>query len=238
MEGNPPKDGKKTILQKNARHDQGKGRDEVETTIRSPPLKIKSGYPFCHCILPDSRVTKTTVMNTSANPSLWRYFILCLTKKYADFSGSATRREFWGFNLFHFIFSLIFILGLGGVAMVSLPWNELTAANDLTALQTLIYYRLPSLIMIEQVIEIALYLPIWSVIIRRLRDAGFQTAWGYGYIALSVFGLLKWAILDRFQYSDNSLTQLLGIVLSVYWLLLTVLACFPSRTAAQSTPES
>lgn len=178
------------------------------------------------------------MMNTSTRPSLWQYFILCLTKKYADFSGSATRREFWGFNLFLFIFYFIFILCGVAIVMVSLPWNELMAAKDETALQTLMYARFSGFLLIVQMIPIVIYLPTWSVIIRRLRDAGFQTAWGYGYIVLTVFGILNWAILDRFQNSDSPLTLFLGAVSFIYWLLIIILACFPSRAAAESTPES
>lgn len=37
-------------------------------------------------------------------PSLWSYFIGCITKRFAQFSGRARRREFWGFVLFSFIF--------------------------------------------------------------------------------------------------------------------------------------
>ncbi|MDR2000956.1 MAG: DUF805 domain-containing protein [Zoogloeaceae bacterium] len=35
--------------------------------------------------------------------------LVCLTKKYADFSGRASRPEFWWFALFQFL--LIFVLG-------------------------------------------------------------------------------------------------------------------------------
>ena len=37
-------------------------------------------------------------------PSLWSYFVGCITKRFAQFSGRARRREFWGFVLFSFIF--------------------------------------------------------------------------------------------------------------------------------------
>ena len=57
-----------------------------------------------------------------------------------------------------------------------------------------------------QVVFLAIYLPFWSAIIRRLRDAGFHTAWGYGYMALGIAGLIKWMVFDRFRYSmDGSM---------------------------------
>lgn len=38
--------------------------------------------------------------------------------------------------------------------------------------------------------------------IRRLREAEVNTARGCGYIALTVFSLIQWAVLDRFQYME------------------------------------
>lgn len=69
-------------------------------------------------------------MDTTTRPSLWKYFILCLTKKYCAFSGTAPRREFWGFFLFIELFSFIFSLVGGVIVAVTLPWGELAAMQD------------------------------------------------------------------------------------------------------------
>ncbi len=176
-------------------------------------------------------------MNTQTRPSLWKYFILCLTRNYCSFSGTAPRREFWGFYLFLYIFSLIFGIAAAVLFAAALPWGELKGVHDQAQMQAMLFPHIASFVLVVQIIIMAFYLPIWGVTIRRLRDAGFSTAWGYGYIALGIIGLLNWAILDRFQYEGGPVTQFLGIISSAYWLLLIILACFPSRPAAEDTPE-
>jgi len=42
-----------------------------------------------------------------SEPSLWEYFVKCINKKYFQFKGRASRREFWGFCLFQLIIVLI-----------------------------------------------------------------------------------------------------------------------------------
>lgn len=176
-------------------------------------------------------------MNTPTRPSLWRYFILCLTKNYATFSGTASRREFWGFYLFLFIFSFVFGMAGGVIFALGLPWGELSGMQDPEQIQTIISSHMAPFILIVQIVTMVFYPPIWGVTIRRLRDAGFSTAWGYGYIALAVISIINWAVLDRFQYEGGSITQFLGVLSSAYWLLLIILACFPSRPAEENTPE-
>lgn len=176
-------------------------------------------------------------MNTPARASLWKYFLLCLTKKYAAFSGTAPRREFWGFSLFMFLFGLIF--GMVGTVIfaATLPWGELAAVQDPEQIQAILFPHVAVFVLVIQIVTMAFYLPVWGVTVRRLRDAGFSTAWGYGYIALSVINLISWAALDRFQFEGGPVTQFLGIISTVYWLLLLILACFPSRPIVENTPE-
>ena len=44
---------------------------------------------------------------SAPEPSLWSCFVGCLTKRFAQFSGRARRREFWGFVLYSLIFSYL-----------------------------------------------------------------------------------------------------------------------------------
>ena len=176
-------------------------------------------------------------MSTPTRPSLWKYFILCLTKKYCAFSGTAPRREFWGFYLFLLLFSFVFGFAGGILFAISLPWGEVAGVQDPEQIQAILYPHIASFIHTVQIIMIVFYLPVWGVTIRRLRDAGFSTVWGYGYIALGVISLLNWAILDHFQYEGGTVTQFLGIISPAYWLLLIILACFPTRHAVENTPE-
>ena len=176
-------------------------------------------------------------MDTTTRPSPWKYFILCLTKKYCAFSGTAPRREFWGFFLFMNLFSFIFSLVGGVIVAVTLPWGELAAMQDPEQMQAILFTRIASFFFITQIVLLVLYLPTLGVTIRRLRDAGFNTAWGYGYLGLGVIIFLNWAILERFQYPGGTATQFLGIISTAYGLLLLILACFPTRPAVESTTE-
>lgn len=188
-------------------------------------------------------------MNATTRPSLWKYFILCLTKNYCAFSGTAPRREFWGFYLFLFLFSFIF--GMVGAVFfaMSLPWGELAGVHDPAQIQAMLAPQITSFFLVVQIITVVFYLPTWGVTIRRLRDAGFSTAWGCGYIALAIIILLNWMIalaiivllnwmvMNRFQYEGGPVTQFLGVIFTAYWLLLIILACFPTRPAVENTPE-
>lgn len=45
---------------------------------------------------------------SAPEPSLWSCFVGCLTKRFAQFSGRARRREYWGFVLYSLIFCYLF----------------------------------------------------------------------------------------------------------------------------------
>lgn len=84
----------------------------------------------------------------------------CLTTKYADFKGRATRSEFWWFILFSYgtIFALMFLY---------------VGANELHTGMDVLGNVLFALIM---VVMLALMLPILSVMVRRLHDVG-KSGW-------------------------------------------------------------
>ncbi|HBO64719.1 TPA: DUF805 domain-containing protein [Candidatus Saccharibacteria bacterium] len=96
--------------------------------------------------------------------------ITTVFKKYAEFSGRASRSEYWWWVLF--------------VALVSIPFNiinQVTTSVGTTevaglALGAGLVYILWSL---------AIFLPSLAVLVRRLRDAGY--AWGWVFIALVPF---------------------------------------------------
>lgn len=81
-------------------------------------------------------------------------------RQYANFSGRATRSEFWWFNLALFLFSLIFGL-LVGLLMVA-------TGVDLSWLST--------------IFGLAILLPCLAVTVRRLHDtgrSGWNVLWGF-----------------------------------------------------------
>ena len=106
------------------------------------------------------------------------YYIDCLTKKYACFSGRARRQEFWLFVLFDIIAS--FVVGcIGGF---------LAGATGVTAFAYLglIYF-------------LAVLLPRFCVFVRRMHDIG-KSGWWW-LIALIPF--IGWIILVVFCCLDS-----------------------------------
>lgn len=97
-------------------------------------------------------------------------FKACMTTKFAQFSGTASRSEFWLFVLATAIISII--LGIVGAAIPALSF--------LSTLASLIFF-IPSL----------------AVGARRLRDAGFSPWWlliyitGIGALVLLIMWCIK-----------------------------------------------
>ena len=101
------------------------------------------------------------------------YFIDCLTKKYACFSGRARRQEYWLFVLFNIIAGII-INVIGGV---------LAGATGVEAFAYL-----------GAIYSLALLIPGFAVFVRRMHDIG-KSGWWFlialvpfvGVIVLIVF---------------------------------------------------
>lgn len=96
-----------------------------------------------------------------------KYFIDVLKNHYVDFSGKATRTQFWMFALFNFIVSIV----LGIICGIFLQ-------EQTTNIISWIY-------------SLALFLPSLGIAARRLRDGGF-TPW---LLLLLLIPILGWLIL-------------------------------------------
>ena len=101
------------------------------------------------------------------------YFIDCLTKKYACFSGRARRQEYWMFVLFNIIAGII----IGVIAGVLVSVTNVTAFAYLGSIYNL-----------------AVLIPGLAVLFRRLHDIGKSGWWVFislvpcvGSIILLVF---------------------------------------------------
>lgn len=101
------------------------------------------------------------------------YFIDCLTKKYACFSGRARRQEYWLFVLFNIIAGII-------VGVVS---GVLVSVTNVTAFAFL-----------GTIYNLAVLIPGFAVLFRRLHDTGRSGWWWLiafipfiGWIVLLVF---------------------------------------------------
>ena len=84
------------------------------------------------------------------------YFIDCLTKKYACFSGRARRQEYWMFFLFNFIAA--FVVGFIGGFLASVT------GVDAFAFLGAIY-------------NLAVLIPSFAVFCRRMHDTGRSGWW-------------------------------------------------------------
>ena len=116
------------------------------------------------------------------------YFIDCLTKKYACFSGRARRKEYWLFVLFNLIASII----IGVIAGV------LAGATGVGAFSYL-----------GPIYSLAVLIPGFAVLFRRLHDTGRSGWWWLiafipiiGWIVLIVFCCLDSQPGDN-QYGPN-----------------------------------
>ena len=113
----------------------------------------------------NSTPTKTSINSTSETKekSLWNYFVLNITEKYACFNGRARRKEYFGFILF---FWLLLIVGLT---------QSVEAAN-----------------VIDWILFFVMLLPSLGVLVRRLHDANFSGWWGIlPYISLPFAALMS-----------------------------------------------
>lgn len=89
------------------------------------------------------------IVSSQPNVSLWGQFVHGF-KHYADFNGRARRREYWGFQLFHFIF----VWGLLFIDLLFIGTPVLTIVYCLAAM-----------------------MPAIAVIVRRLHDIGKSGKW-------------------------------------------------------------
>tara|TARA_B100000945_G_scaffold72899_1_gene55701 strand:+ start:5943 stop:6413 length:471 start_codon:yes stop_codon:yes gene_type:complete len=114
----------------------------------------------------------------------------CITEKYVDFSGRASRSEFWWFQLFMFLLQMgLFVLQMA--ALFSFP-----------EIFTAIYW-------VTIVVSLGLFLPSLSVGVRRLHDIG-KSGWYLLLVILLSFiciGIILWIV---WMLSEGELTNQYG----------------------------
>ena len=106
------------------------------------------------------------------------YFIDCLTKKYACFSGRARRQEYWLFALFNIIAGII----IGVIAGVLVSVTKVTAFAFLGTIYNL-----------------AVLIPGFAVLFRRLHDTG-RSGWWWLIAFIPIIG---WIVLIVFCCLDS-----------------------------------
>lgn len=96
------------------------------------------------------------------------YFIDCLTKKYACFSGRARRQEYWMFVLFNIIACII-------VGVIS---GVLVSVTNVTAFAYL-----------GTIYSLAVLIPGFAVLFRRLHDTG-RSGWWWLIVFIPLIGAI------------------------------------------------
>ena len=153
---------------------------------------------------------------SSAKLGPWGYYKLCL-KKYIQFSGRASRSEYWWFWLFNFLIS--FVLGFfSGFFGYSNP-----------SLGSFFYW-------LSNIYSLAVLLPSLAVYVRRYHDIG-KSAWFaftgvfilIGYFIISLIWLSRFAPEEIYSvllpYLGTS--SLVSLIVGIIWGV--IFPCLPSQ---------
>ncbi len=137
---------------------------------------------------------------------LWGYFVQAFTRKYANFSGRARRKEYWGFYLFTVI--LFFVLALIVFAIAAAVGNGGSAgASSSNAVSNMVAGVGVIGIILFGIFILVLILPALAVTTRRFHDIGWS-----GWIVLLLYVL--------------SIIPYVGFIISIVFL---VVACIDSQ---------
>ena len=125
--------------------------------------------------------------------SLFTYWLECFTKHYADFSGRARRREYWGTMLFNVLIQIGLNIILSIVSTILFSSIEINGEVTFSPL----FFLLPD-------IPIYIYGLVWllpglAVAVRRLHDIG-KSGWNLLWILLPIVG----AIMLIYWYCQDS----------------------------------
>ena len=101
--------------------------------------------------------------------TFWSHVKTCISK-YANFSGNATRSEFWSWVLFVAVISGLLLGAAGMLAFIRSCAGPDTISNPLYWLSSVIFY----IFMLLGLFLLFCLLPTLAVAVRRLRDAGYH----------------------------------------------------------------
>lgn len=111
------------------------------------------------------------------------YFIETITKRYADFSGRASRSEYWYFVLFNFIISLVLYIPIlmTMITMFEDPYAYLEpgAISPAMSIFSLLY----------TVYSLAIIIPSLALLARRLHDVG-RSGWSFLICLVPLVGVI------------------------------------------------
>lgn len=112
---------------------------------------------------------------------------VCLFKKYADFSGRASRSEFWWFTLFNAlgIFAVIVLSGAIGYII-----GGLFTVFSAIPIGSIIY-------------SLAVVVPSIAVVVRRLHDTG-RSGWWYFIVFVPIVGSIVLLVMMCLESADEN----------------------------------
>ncbi|AQS41531.1 MAG: Hypothetical protein BHV28_08320 [Candidatus Tokpelaia hoelldobleri] len=141
----------------------------------------------------------------------------CLIKKYTTFSGRASRSEYWYFGLFvfgvYFVNCLLFIFVILSDTITMIDFGSISRAMKNVSL----------------LITLAVILPSYSVLVRRLHDRNISGWWAGILFGATIISLLMdfIEIYDPLSYIswENWKSYLLGLqlILSIVFVVITVM---------------
>lgn len=114
--------------------------------------------------------TGNSAVEGQASTGLWGYFAACMTTNYANFSGRARRKEYWGFALFGII-----LLTIAGAAIDAGVGNFDYGSEPVATIVIAVLAILASLI------------PGIALCVRRFHDLGLS---GWFYLLMFVVGFV------------------------------------------------
>lgn len=165
------------------------GASDAPADDRSTPLTLPAApqpaiCPGCNAELPPQDLpVRCPVCQRLLRPesdSLWNNAKMAL-QQYATISGRATRTEFWSFVLFLYPFGFLYILACG----IALGWLLVSLGTENATLPLIVFCSMAGLGII---LALALIIPFWCALVRRLHDAGFSGRWVLLYLLLYVIG--------------------------------------------------
>lgn len=129
--------------------------------------------------------------------SLFTYWLECFTKHYADFSGRARRREYWGTVLFNVIVQVALNVAL--VAVLAILFSSIEINGEVTVSPLLfVLINIP-----RYIYSLVWLLPSLAVAVRRLHDIG-KSGWNLLWIFLPIIG---WIMLIYWYCQDSELGE-------------------------------
>ena len=135
---------------------------------------------------PDAPINDNT--NNSEDKSMWDYFVLCLTEKYFCFKGRARRKEYWSFVLFNILINIVL--------------------NFISTFLTTTGGNATGILILSFLVSIALFIPSYAVLFRRLHDVNFSGWWAtapvLGLLAASFMAVHNAAIHPYHNITDSN----------------------------------